>query len=136
MAALGSAAQVISSLSQDTSRQYTTAAQELSALQIGVGPGITSDYGIKSILTQRAEAERLVGISGLIDAIKDTPTLDPAAAQAAWVASVAATITTTPLEDPVGIVSAIMVIAGCADWNAFLSMVAAGNKADLMAAVS
>jgi hypothetical protein len=29
-----------------------------------------------------------------------------------------------------------MAIAGTPDWNAFLAMVVAGNKADLMAAVS
>jgi hypothetical protein len=95
-------------------------------------PGI----GIKSQLTQRAEAERLVGIGALIDAIKATPTLSTAAAQTAWKAAVATAITTPPIEDPIGVVSAIMAIAGTPDWNAFLAMVVAGNKADLMAAVS
>jgi len=96
----------------------------------------TAQIGIKSQLTQEAEKERLAGIGAMIDAIKANPTLDPGAAQVAWVAGVA-TVTQNPhLEDPVGIVSAIMRIAGCADWNAFLAVVSAGQKADLIAAVS
>lgn len=134
--AQASLASIISTMGNDANRQLQSAQAELTAILSGAGPGITSNFGIKSQITQRAEAERLVGIGALIDAIKATPTLTPAAAQTAWVNAVKAAITTPPIEDPVGVVSAIMAIAGNADWNAFLAMVIAGNKVDLMAAVS
>jgi len=92
--------------------------------------------GIKSQLTQKAEAERLVGIGALIDAIKATPTIAPTAAQTAWVNAVAAIPTASPLENPVGVVSAIMTIAGKPVWADFCAMIAAGDKAALIAAVS
>ncbi len=124
----------ISTLHQALSSMYQTASQETdtAVATLNGNPG----FGIKTTLTQEAEKERLAGISALIDAIKANHSLYPAAAQTAWIDGVA-TVTANPhLEDPVGIVSAIMRIAGCADWAAFLALVIAGDKADLMAAVS
>ncbi len=125
----------VDAVSLELGALQSAAHAEILAAQALVG---TVTVGIKSQLTQEAEAQRLVGISALIDAIKATPTLDPTAAQDAWVAGVSAMIgnEVTPLENPVGVVTAIMRIAGCADWNAFLALVAAGDKVDLMAAVS
>ena len=110
-----------------------SALRDLTAAQALVG---TATVGIKSQLTQRAESERLVGLSALIDAIKATPTLTTDAAQVAWKTAVAASVTTPPIEDPIGVVSAIMVIAGTSDWASFLALIVAGNKVDLVAAVS
>jgi hypothetical protein len=90
--------------------------------------------GIKSQLTQRAEAERLVGIGALVDAIKANPSITPSAAQAAWVSAVAAIPAASPLENPVGVVTAIMAIAGKPVWSDFTAMVAAGDRAQLIAA--
>jgi hypothetical protein len=92
--------------------------------------------GIKSQLTVEAEAERLVGIGAMIDAIKANPAIDPTATQAAWVAAVAAFTTNTPIENPVGVVTAIMRIINAPDWDSFKSIIVAGVKADLIAAVS
>lgn len=46
--ALSTAAQVIGSLSQDAGMLLATANQQLAALSIGAGPGITSDFGPKA----------------------------------------------------------------------------------------
>lgn len=110
----------------------TQASAQVAAAQELVG---TVTVGIKSVLTQRAEAQRLVGVAALIDAIKATPDLDPAAAQAAWEAAVAA-VTPTPLENPVSVVVAIMEIAAVPDWAAFCALVVAGDRDALIAAVS
>jgi hypothetical protein len=92
--------------------------------------------GIKSQLTVEAEAERLVGIGAMIDAIKANPAIDPTATEAAWVAAVAAYTTNTPIENPVGVVTAIMRIINAPDWASFTAIIVAGVKADLIAAVS
>jgi hypothetical protein len=92
--------------------------------------------GIKSQLTVETEAERLVGIGAMIDAIKANPAIDPTATQAAWVAAVAAYTTNTPIENPVGVVTAIMRIINAPDWASFTAIIVAGVKADLIAAVS
>ncbi len=84
MTALGNAAQVIGSLSQDAGRQYVSAHQELAALQIGAGPGLTSEFGQYSTIDQLLRAERFAGKAASIDAIKANPQISEADAEAAW----------------------------------------------------
>jgi hypothetical protein len=92
--------------------------------------------GIKSQLTVEAEAERLVGIGAMIASIMANPAIDPAATHAAWVAAVAVCKTNPAIENPVGVVAAIMQIANAPDWDSFKAIIVAGAKADLIAAVS
>jgi hypothetical protein len=92
--------------------------------------------GIKSQLTLKAEAERLVGIGALIDAIKANPGIGTGPAATIWTNAVAAIPTASPLENPIGVVSAIMVIAGKPVWVDFCAMIVAGDRAALIAAVS
>lgn len=87
MAALGNAAQVIGSLSQDAGKQYAAANQELAALQIGAGPGLTSEFGQYSTIDQLLRAERFAGKSASVDAIKANPQISEADAEAAWTAA-------------------------------------------------
>jgi len=92
MQALSSAAQVISSLSQDVAKSYAAANQEMTALQLGAGPGLTGEFGQYSAIDQILRAERFAGKSASIDAIKADPTISLADAEAAWtVAALAAT---------------------------------------------
>lgn len=134
-AVLGATKTRVDSLSMELGALQSAAHAEVLAAQELVG---TVTVGIKSQLTQEAEAQRIAGIAALIDAIKATPTLDQGAAQSAWVAGVSALIgnEAVPLENPVGVVTAIMRIAAVPDWNAFLALVAAGERSALIAAVS
>jgi hypothetical protein len=72
----------------------------------------------------------------MIDAIKANPAIDPTATEAAWVAAVAAFATNPAIENPVGVVAAIMRIINAPDWASFKSIIVTGVKADLIAAVS
>jgi hypothetical protein len=122
--------QCAASIAQLQAANYAEKAPIVASLQ-----GVPT-IGIKSQLTVEAEAERLVGIGAMIDAIKANPAIDPTATQAAWVAAVAAYTTNTPIENPVGVVTAIMRIINAPDWDSFKSIIVAGVKADLIAAVS
>jgi hypothetical protein len=101
MAALGNAAQVISSLSQDAAKQYAVANQTLAALQVGVGPGITADFGHYTSIDQLLRAERFAGKSACVDAIKADPQISESDAAAAWATAALAATTLSALVVPV-----------------------------------
>lgn len=122
--------QCASSIAQLQAANYAEKAPIVASLQ-----GVPT-IGIKSQLTVEAEAERLVGIGAMIDAIKLNPAIDPTATEAAWVAAVAAFTTNPAIENPVGVVTAIMRIINAPDWASFTAIIVAGVKADLIAAVS
>lgn len=85
MQALASAAQVISSLSQDAAKSYAAANQEMAALQLGAGPGLTGEFGPYSAIDQLLRKERFAGKSASIDAIQANPEISQADAEVAWV---------------------------------------------------
>lgn len=101
MQALGNAAQVLSSLSQDAAKQYAVANQELAALQTGAGPGLTADFGQYSSIDQLLRAERYAGKSACVDTCKADPQISEADAVAAWRAGgIAATGLPELVQDP------------------------------------
>lgn len=77
--------------------QVAPVQQELTALEQGAGPGITADFGQKSIVTQLLEAERDAAKSAVIDLIKSDTTTTEAQAAAAWNIAAAATHSYLPM---------------------------------------
>lgn len=84
MNATASAVQRLNSVNSDSQISLSAAQDELAALEAGAGPGITADFGPKSIITQMVETERFAAKDAAIDYIKANPTCSEADAAAAW----------------------------------------------------
>lgn len=84
MNATASLVQRLNSVNSDAQISLSSAQDELVALEAGAGPGITADYGPKSIITQLVETERFAAKSAAIDYIKANPTCTEDEAAQAW----------------------------------------------------
>lgn len=84
MQASSVAMEKINSINNDALISYNNANLELAALEIGMGPGITSDFGSKSPITQLLEVERAAAKSACIDHVKGNPTSTEAEVAEAW----------------------------------------------------
>lgn len=82
--ATASAIQRLNSVNSDTQISLAAALEELTALEAGAGPGITADYGPKSIITQLVESERFAAKSATIDFVKTNPECTEDEAAQAW----------------------------------------------------
>jgi hypothetical protein len=79
--------QKLTSVNNDNAILLAEAQAELAAIEAGAGPGITADYGPKSIVTQLVETERAAAKSAAIDFIKANPQCTEADAVQAWEAA-------------------------------------------------
>lgn len=84
MNATASFVQRLNSVNSDAQISLASAQDELIALEAGAGPGITDDFGPKSIITQLVETERFAAKSATIDYVKANPTCTEADAAQAW----------------------------------------------------
>lgn len=98
MAATASVVQRLSGLNSDAAVSLADAAAELAALEAGAGPGITAEFGAKSMITQYQEVEREAAKSACIDFIQANPECAEEDAAAAWDAGAVAS-------SPLGIVT-------------------------------
>jgi hypothetical protein len=74
----------LSMINSDAAIQLTSLQQQLVTLESGSGPGISSNYGLKGTVTQMLEAERVAGLSAVIDLVVATPSTVRADAITAW----------------------------------------------------
>lgn len=84
MDATSSIAQRLNSMNSDTLVALQAVQSELAALEAGAGPGITADYGPKSIITQMVESERFAAKDAVIDYVKANPDCTEEDAAQAW----------------------------------------------------
>jgi ankyrin repeat protein len=84
MDATASVVSRLSMLNNDTAIQFNAAQAELAALEVGAGPGITADFGPKSVITQFLETEREVAKAACVAYIKANPSCTESAAATAW----------------------------------------------------
>lgn len=84
MAATASAVQKLSSVNSDNAIVLADAQGELSALEAGAGPGITDNFGPKSIVTQLIEQERFAAKSAVIDFVQANPACSEEEAAEQW----------------------------------------------------
>jgi hypothetical protein len=84
MNATASAVQKLNSVNSDAQIMLAQAQAELSALEAGAGPGITADYGPKSIVTQMVEIERFASKDAVIAFVKANPDCSEEEALAQW----------------------------------------------------
>lgn len=82
--ATAGAVQRLNSINSDNQIAYQAARDELDALETGAGPGITADYGPKSIITQMVELERFAAKDAVIDYVKANPECTEDDAAQAW----------------------------------------------------
>lgn len=82
--ATASAVQKLNSVNSDNQILLTESQSELAALEAGAGPGITADFGPKSIVTQLIEQERFAAKSAAIDFIKSNPQCTEDEAAEVW----------------------------------------------------
>lgn len=82
--ATASISQRLNSVNNDTLVALNEVNTEIQALQLGAGPGITADFGPKSIITQLVEAERFAAKDAAIDYVKSNPDCSEEDAAAAW----------------------------------------------------
>lgn len=85
--ATASIVQRLNSVNSDDRIALDSARDELAALEVGAGPGVTADYGPKSIVTQLVETERFAAKSASIDFIKDNPECTEEEVDAVWSAA-------------------------------------------------
>jgi hypothetical protein len=97
MNATASLVQRLNSVNSDAQISLGAAQDELAALEAGAGPGITADYGPKSIITQLVESERFAAKSAAIDFIKANPECSEDDAANAWNAAALASHPDFPL---------------------------------------
>lgn len=90
MDATASVVSRLSMLNNDTAIQFSAAQAELTALEADAGPGITADFGPKSIVTQFLESEREAAKIAAISYIKANPNCSETDAAAAWDAAATA----------------------------------------------
>jgi hypothetical protein len=84
MNATSSAVQRLNSVNSDAQIQLAEAQGELAALETGAGPGITDDFGYKSIVTQLIEKERFAAKDAAVTYVKANPTCSEEDAAAQW----------------------------------------------------
>lgn len=84
MNATASVVQRLNSVNSDAQISLQASQDELIALESGAGPGVTADYGPKSIITQMVETERFAAKDAVIDYIKANPECSEADAVTAW----------------------------------------------------
>jgi hypothetical protein len=84
MNATASAVQRLNSVNSDAQIALAAAQDELISLETGAGPGITADFGPKSIITQLVETERFAAKDASIDFIKANPNCTEEEAAEAW----------------------------------------------------
>jgi hypothetical protein len=84
MNATASAIQKLNSVNNDAQIMLSEAQAELAALEAGAGPGITADYGPKSIITQLVESERCGAKDAVIDFVKANPECTEEEAAEQW----------------------------------------------------
>lgn len=77
-------ARLLSTQNADTQIRLQTAQTELDALQLGAGPGITEEFGDRSIVDNAASAERTAGQIACIMAAKANPDLTQEEALTIW----------------------------------------------------
>jgi hypothetical protein len=82
--ATASISQRLNSVNSDTLIELGEVQAEIQALQLGAGPGITADFGPKSVITQLVEAERFAAKDAAIVFVQANPTCSEADAAAAW----------------------------------------------------
>jgi hypothetical protein len=76
--------QLLSSQNNDANQRLNSATIELNALKLDAGPGITDDFGERSIVDNAATAERTAGQLAVVSAIKATPAITEDEALAVW----------------------------------------------------
>jgi hypothetical protein len=91
--ATAGAVQRLNSINSDSLIALQAAQAELSALETDSGPGVTADFGPKSIITQLVEAERFAAKDAAIDYVKANPTCTEDEAAQAWNAAALASHT-------------------------------------------
>lgn len=84
MNATSSIVQRLNSVNSDDQISLTSAQAELAALESGAGPGVTADYGPKSIVTQLVESERFAAKDATIAYVKANPGCTEEEAAQAW----------------------------------------------------
>jgi hypothetical protein len=82
--ATASAVQRLNSVNSDAVIALQEKREELAALEAGAGPGVTSDFGRKSAITQMIEAEREAAKGAAIDFVKANPDCSEDDAALAW----------------------------------------------------
>jgi TolA-binding protein len=76
--------QRLNSINSDSLIALQAAQAELTALETDAGPGITADFGPKSVITQLIETERFAAKDAAIDYVKANPACTEADAAQAW----------------------------------------------------
>jgi hypothetical protein len=84
MNATASAVQKLNSVNSDAQIMLGEAQAELAALEAGAGPGITADFGPKSVVTQLVESERFAAKDAVIAFVKANPECTEEDAAAQW----------------------------------------------------
>ena len=74
-AVTASLAKIISTQNNDYTQRILSAQQELNGLLLGSGPGITAEYGSRSVVDNAASEERSAGQAAVIGALKENPEL-------------------------------------------------------------
>lgn len=74
----------ISSLNNDQQIQLTETLATLASFESGAGPGVTSDFGRKSTITQMVEAERFAAKAAVVDLVKLNPATTEDEAGVEW----------------------------------------------------
>lgn len=74
----------LSSLNNDAALQVSEAQEQLSAIELGAGPGITDSFGSKSTVTRLLETEREAAKSACVDFVKANPGCSEVEAANAW----------------------------------------------------
>lgn len=82
--ATSSVVQRLNSVNSDAQVSLSDAQSQLATLEAGAGPGVTADYGPKSVITQLVESEREAAKSAAIDYVKANQTCAEADAAKAW----------------------------------------------------
>ena len=98
---LGELAQVVATLARDTAQEVSDAAQQVSALAAGAGPGLTDEFGEYSSVDQLLRRERFAGKRASLEHVHAHPQAAEAEALDAWrTAALAETGLPTLLQDP------------------------------------
>lgn len=84
MNATASAVQRLNSVNSDSQIQLAERQAELAALEAGAGPGVTADFGRKSVVTQFVESERFAAKDAVIAFVKANPECTEEDAAAQW----------------------------------------------------
>jgi hypothetical protein len=87
MDATASAVQKLNSVNSDNAIVLVAVKAELAALEAGAGPGVTENFGPKSVVTQMVEQERFAAKSATVDFVKANPACSEDEAYAVWQAA-------------------------------------------------